>query len=150
MLEHVLNPGSQFFRPVGMMIYWLLLHVLGVNPGPYHAVAWFIHLCNTGLVYAVLKRLTDSEAGAFAGSMLFASQAVFVDVYWNFGTIFELVSAAAVFGGVLFWIRENRTWPQVLLYTAMYVYAVKAKETALVLPAIWLACDLISTSNRPI
>lgn len=143
MAWHVLNPASKFFRPVGMMVYWLLLRFADLNALAYHLVAWFLHVGNTALVYVLLKRVTGTRPGSVVGAMLFASHAAFADIYWNFGTIFELVSASAMFAGLLLWMSERRSWPHVILLSLLYLFAIKAKEMALVLPALWLACEFL-------
>ncbi len=147
MLGHIINPLSQYFRPTGMLFYWIMLRVFDLNAPAYHYVAWSIHAANTALVYVILKRITDSSAGAAVGAMLFASEAVFVDLYWSFGTIFELVCAFAMFTGILLWNTENRSWSRVVLCLVVFVFAVKAKEMAITLPAIWLGCDLLLRSK---
>lgn len=125
------------------MFYWLLLRFFDLNAIAFHSVAWLIHAANTALVYLIMKHLTHSRSGAAIGAMLFASQAAFADIYWSFGTIFELVSACAFFAGILLWTQENRSWIQVLFCSLVFLFAVKAKEMAITLPAIWLACDLL-------
>jgi len=97
MMGHVINPIPDYFRPAGMMCYWVLLRFFGLNSTAYHWLAWSFHTANTVLVYFVLKQFTRSRAGAAVGAMLFASQAVFADLYWDFGTIFDLVAALFCF-----------------------------------------------------
>jgi hypothetical protein len=143
MLWYILDPVSRFFRPTGMAVYWLLLRAFGLNAFAYHLVAWSIHTANTVLVYAILKRVTESHAGAVTGAMLFASQAVFSDIYGSFGTIFELVCAAAMFGGILLWNEEDRSWSRSILCFLVFVFAFKAKEMAVTLPLIYCGCDLL-------
>src|SRR5204862_2054023 len=88
---------------------------------------------------------------ATVGAMLFASQASFADIYWSFGTIFDLVSAGAFFAGILLWMmKPSRTWTRVLICTLVFLFAVKAKEMAFTLPAIWLLCDVfLREKNAP-
>jgi len=141
---HVLNPASRYFRPVGMLFYWLMLNFFDLNVIVYHWTAWGIHALNTLLVYFVLKRYTESRSGATVGAMLFASQANFSDIYWSFGTIFDLVSGCAFFGGLLLWmVTPRRSWPRVLICTLVFLFAVKAKEMAFTLPVIWFLCDVL-------
>jgi len=143
MLKALVNPASSSFRPSGMVFYWIGLRLFGTNALPYHALAWIIHTANTALVYLVLLRITKSRPGAAVGAMLFASQAVFVDIYWNFGAIFEIVAGCLYFLGVLLWSSERRSWAKAFLLSGVFVYAVKGKEMAMTLPAIWLIYDLI-------
>jgi len=142
MAWHVVNPASHYFRPTGTLFYWLLFRFFDLNAGVYHVFAWFMHTVNTVLVYFVLKRLMTNRSAAATGAMLFASQAAFADIYWSFGTIFDLLSACAFFAGILIWAQEDRSWRRLLLCLLIYLFAIKAKEMAITLPAIWLLWDL--------
>ena len=143
MIGHVANPLSSYFRPVGMMYYWLFLRLFDLNPSAYRCLMWSIHAGNTGLVYFILKRIGGSRAGAAIGGMLFASQAVFAEIYWNFGAVFELIAAFFAFVGILLWTTETRTWLHAVLSSLVLLFAVKAKEMAITMPVIWFAYDLL-------
>jgi hypothetical protein len=143
LLKAITNPASTYFRPTGMLFYWLELRVFGTNEVAYHVLAWFLHALNTALVYLVLRRIVRSHPGAAVGAMLFACQAVFTDIYWNFGTIFELVSGLLFLVGILIWSADRRSWARVVLATVVFLLAVKGKEMAITLPAIWLCYDLL-------
>src|SRR5438105_9939758 len=69
MFWDVVNPASKFFRPTGILVYWIMLHLFGLNSPSYHYLAWSLHAVNTALVYVILKRLTESRAGASVGAM---------------------------------------------------------------------------------
>ena len=124
LLKAVTNPASTYFRPTGMLFYWLELRLFGTNAIAYHVLAWLLHTVNTVLVYLVLRRIVQSHPGALVGTMLFACQAVFTDIYWNFGTIFELVSGLLFLVGILIWSSERRSWARVILATVVFVLAV--------------------------
>ena len=143
MVGYILNPVSSYFRPAGMMCYWLLLRFFDLNPVIYRCLMWSLHAANTALGYFILKRLTGSQPGAAVGAMLFASQAVFAEIYWNFGAIFELIAAFFSFVAILLWICERRSWLQVLLASLALLLAVKGKEMALSIPVIWFSYDLL-------
>ncbi len=102
-----------------------------------------IHALNVGLAYTLFKRLTRSSAGAAVGAMLFASQPVFNDVFWSFGYIFEVTSQTLFLTGILIWTRERQTWPNIFAASVVFLFALKAKEMTITLPAIWLAYDLL-------
>jgi len=140
---HVISPSAQYFRPIGMFVYWVALRLFDRDPLPYHLLMWGLHALNVALVYAVLKRFTESRAGAWVGAMLYAYPAVFNDIFWSFGTIFELTGAALFFAGMLVWQRKQRTIFVVLAALVLFFFALKAKEMAITLPAIWLAQDLL-------
>src|SRR4030095_8081382 len=90
----------------------------------------------------------NGRSGAAVGAMLFASQAAFADIYWNFGSIFDLACAFGFFAGVLWWMNENRTWKTILGCTLVFLFALKAKEMAITLPAVWLLCDLLLRKRK--
>ena len=147
MVGHVVNPLSDYFRPAGMICYWILLRIFDLDPAPYHWLAWSLHVANTALVYFILKQLTRARSGAAVGAMLFASQAVFADIYWDFGTIFELMAAFFSFAGILVWISERRSWLHVLLASLFLFLAMKSKEMAVVMPLVWIGYDLLVRKN---
>lgn len=144
----ILSPSAEHFRPVGMFFYQVAYAVFDRDPRPYHWMMWAIHALNIGLVYLVLKRLTRSRAGAAVGALLFVYPVAFSDIFWSFGTIFELTGAALFFTGILLWQRTNRTVAVVLSATAVFILAIKAKEMAITLPAVWLLQDLLL--RRPV
>jgi hypothetical protein len=141
-LGYILTPSAQHFRPVGMMVYWIALRVFDRAALPYHLLMWAFHALNVTLVFIVLRRFTQSRAGAYVGAMLYAYPAAFSDVFWSFGTIFELVGAMLFFIGLLVWQRKERTVWVVLLAFVVFFLALKSKEMAITLPAIWLLQDL--------
>ena len=105
-IGQLLSPSAQYFRPVGMLVYQVALGVFDRDPLPYHLLMWVLHAVNVALVYLVLQRFTESRAGASVGAMLYAYPAVFSDVFWSFGIIFELTGAALFFAGMLVWQRR--------------------------------------------
>ena len=147
MVGHIVNPVSSYFRPVGMLCYWLLLQFSGLHPAPYHWVAWSLHTANTALVYLILKRLTKARSGAAVGAMLFATEAVYAKIYWDFGTIFELLAGFFCFVGILLWVSERRDWWQVILASLALLLAMKAKEVAVTLPLAFVIYDLLLWGN---
>jgi hypothetical protein len=130
-----------------MLCYWILLRFFDLNPAAYHCLMWCLHAANTALIYFLLKRFTQSRPGAAVGAMLFASQAVFAKIYWDFGTIFELVAAFFSFLSLFLWTSERRGWSRVLLASLALVLAVKGKEMALAMPLIWISYDLLLRKN---
>jgi hypothetical protein len=142
-LGHLVSPSAQYFRPVGMLFYWLALRLFDRDPLPYHLVMWALHALNVGLVYLVLKSVTESRAGAAVGALLYACPPAFNDIFWTFSTIFEVTGAALFFTGILLWQRKQRTAVVILGAVGLYFFALKAKEMAITLPAIWLTQDLL-------
>ena len=94
-------------------------------------------------VYFILKRLAGSQPGAAVGAMLFASEAVFADIYWCFCTVFELVATFFSLIGILLWTSERRGWWRVVLASLILLLAMKGKEMAITVALVWLSYDLL-------
>ncbi|HEX4998722.1 MAG TPA: hypothetical protein VFY29_10875 [Terriglobia bacterium] len=147
MAWHLINPVSTYYRPAGMAFYWVLLRLFDLNALAFHVVAWAMHAINTALVYLLLKRIAGARPGAAVGAAMFASQAAFADIYWNFGSVFELACACGIFGSLILWSEPGRNWTRVLWCTAILLFAVKAKEMALTVPVLWILSDLAIRSR---
>ena len=147
MLGNIVNPFSTYFRPMGMLCYWLLLRFSGLCAAPYHWVAWLFHAANTALVYLLLKRLTKGGSGAAVGAMLFATEAVYAQIYSDFGTIFELVATFFSFLSILLWVSERRGWCRVILATLALLLAMKGKEVAVTMASAFIIYDLLVRRN---
>ena len=155
LLWDVVNPASARFRPVGWFSYWGLWRLFDLAPMPYHVFAWMIHSVNVAWVYVLLRRMLQSDYAAAVGSLLFTFQVVYWEIYWSFGTIFELLAAFFFFLGVWIYLRWPDSLRAILLATLIYVLAIKSKEMAITLPAIWLLYEVLvregwkqSTSNQ--
>jgi hypothetical protein len=147
MLTHVLNPASTFYRPVGEFFYWILYHTFGLNPVPYHVVAWAIHAINTYLLFTLLRTWLRSPFAAIAGVIPFAFRVNFADIYWSFGTIYELLACLLMLIGTHLYVRSKRSIPSVVLVSFVYMLAVKSKEMAITLPAVWLLYEMFMSKN---
>jgi len=142
-IGHVFSPSGQYFRPVGMLVYQIAYNIFDSDPRPYHWLMWAIHSLNVAIVYVVLKNFTESRPGAAVGAMLFACPPMFNGIFWSFGMIFELIGAPLFFTGMLLWQRKRRSLAVVLAACAVFILAIKAKEMAITLPAIWLLQDVL-------
>jgi len=147
MLWHVVDPLSDFFRPLGMSVYWILLHTAGLNAWPYHVLAWTLHALNVGLVYLLLVRIVGSPFAAAVGTLLFGFRANFGEIYWNFGFIFELLACFLMLLVLLIQTRERRSYLTISLALLLTILAIKAKEMAITLPALLIAYDFTQKRN---
>jgi hypothetical protein len=146
-LRHIINPASDFFRPVGMAVYWALWRIAGLNAFPYHAAAWTLHAVNVVLMYLLLKSILGSRFAAAAGVLLFGLRANFVEIYWSFGFIFELLACLLMLLALIVHSREKRSYGTVVLVLVLTVLAIKSKEMAITLPGLLLVYDLTQKRN---
>jgi len=141
MLWYNVNPFSNFFRPFGTLIYWIFWRAFGLTPLPYHAFAWFLHTLNVFLLYVLLSRIVGSRYAAAIGLLVFSFRANFTDIYWSFGTIFELLACLLVFLAILIYSGEF-SYSRLAIVAILYLLATKSKEMAVTLPALLLLYDL--------
>lgn len=138
MVGYIVDPQASYFRPVGMFVYWALYQLFGLHPLPYHLTAWALHALNTFLLFLLLRRWLHSPFAAAAGAIPFALRVNFADVYWSFGSIFELLACGLMLTGLYVWTTSRKTPTTVLLLTLIAFVAVRSKEMAVTLPALWL------------
>jgi hypothetical protein len=141
MLWYNVNPFADFFRPFGMLVYWILWQAFGLAPLPYHTIAWILHTANVFLLYVLLSRIIGSRYAAAVGALLFGFRSNFTDIYWSFGTIFELLACLLVFLAILIYAGEF-SYSRLLFVAVLYLLAIKSKEMAVTLPAILLLYDV--------
>ena len=139
----ILSPSAEHFRPVGVLVYDVAFNLFDLDSRLYHWLAWTIHSLNVALVYVVLKRMTGSRSGAAVGALWFACTPVFNDIFFTFGTIFDLTALPLFLVGMLLWQWERRSLALVFAVSAVFVLAIKSKEMAITLPAVLLAQDLL-------
>jgi len=138
------QPGD-YYRPVFLL--WLLLdHTLfGFRPEGWHATALLLHLLTTLLVYLLASRVTrDRMTGAIA-ALVFGLHPVHIEaVAWVSG-VAEPLMAAPMIGSFLCYLKQRESPQRRSLWQAaaviLFVIAILAKETAMVLPAIVAAYE---------
>lgn len=73
-----------YYRPLGIQLaYWLQQKIFGLEPVYWHGFSLLIHLLNTGLVYALIAKITRNKAVSFLASFLYATAAIhFISLFW--------------------------------------------------------------------
>jgi hypothetical protein len=143
LLGHVLNPISAFFRPLYLLVYWLHWQLFALQPLPYHMTSWIIHGVNVLLVFLILKDLNTSEISALVGTVFFAYQSVFREIFYNFACVGEPLCASLFFLGLWLYGRRGQSISILVLCWTFLFLALKAKEMAVSLPLIWLLIEVI-------
>jgi hypothetical protein len=147
LIGHIVNPTSSFFRPLGMLVYWIIFHVAALNSLPYHLLAWALHAVNTALLFLLLRKATKSQYAAGLAVLFFAFRANFGDVYWSFANIFQLLALMLVLIGTLLYTRLGYSAKDTLVLTAIYILAIRAEEQSILLPFLWLAYEFLIRRN---
>jgi tetratricopeptide (TPR) repeat protein len=135
---------SDLYRPVTTTSYLVNYAVLGNGPAPlgYHVINFLLHAFDAWLVYALVRRVTESAATAISAAALFATHPIATEAVTNVVGRADLFAAACVLGGLVLHIESRRRpnpWPWRLGLWATAFVGVFAKEAAVVVvPAVVL------------
>ena len=124
------------FRPTGHLFFTLMGGAFGLDFPPWITPIFTIHLVNVTLLYFLLRKLAIERAHALAGVAFFALTATAMDVYWKPMYVFDLLCATFSLSSIL--LFAHRRW---ILSFAAFWLAYKAKEIAVMLPAVLVAYE---------
>ena len=129
---HVVDPSHVYWRPLVTASYLLDAQWSGERPWGYHATNVVLYAVASVLVLALLRRLGLGRPLALTGALVFAMHPALASaVAWIPGRNDTLLAVMALASWVLF---LKKRWRAHLVFFAL---ALAAKETALVLPAVW-------------
>lgn len=140
---------SNYYRPV--FVVWLMLNskLFGLDTALWHASALALHLAAVALLYFLGRRLTGSAASAGIAALLFGLHPAHIEaVAWISGAT-ESLFAALAFATLLCYVRlrdpqtdaSKHMW--LLAMAALFALDIFSKETAIVLPALVGAYELL-------
>ena len=146
LLVQLFVPSADAYRPLGGVVYRIFHWIFGLDPAPWRAFCFTVLAFDLVLTAGLVARLTRSPAAGAVAAVLLSYHARMADLYYNGGTVYELLC----FGGVLgaFWlyaeidVEGHRVSPlRVAAITAACLAAWGAKEMAAALPALLLAWE---------
>jgi len=100
-----------FYRPLSVQIYTFISRsIFGLNPYGFHLIALSFHLGSVALVYLLLKKLTNNEAIAKIGALVYGVHpSHFMSLFWIaefsmvLGPFLALGSMLAFFNKRYYW-----------------------------------------------
>jgi len=136
-----------FYRP--MFLLWLRLQylVFGLRPWGWHLCTILCHVGVTLLAYCTAERLLEDRLAALFTALIFGLHPTHAEaVAWVSG-VTEPLFALFLFASYLCYLqkraepaRARRYWAASLI---LYAFACLSKETAVILPIIIFACELV-------
>jgi hypothetical protein len=146
--ESIVFYPAELSRPLGALFYSPLLALFGLNPLPYRIVSFALIVVNLGLLYLFCLRLTHSREIAALACVLGAYHAHLDELYYNSGTIYDLMCFAFYYGALVYYLRiwdagSYPGWRQMLILVTLYIAALSSKEMAVTLPVIVLVYELL-------
>ena len=144
--EHPVFRGT-FYRPI--FLVWLRLQylVFGLNAWGWHLCTVLCHVGVTLLVYFTAERLLEDRLAALFTALIFGLHPTHAEgVAWVSG-VTEPLFALFLFASYLCYLKKRAEPQRARIYLVgslvLYTLACLSKETAVVLPFIIFACELV-------
>ena len=145
LLLQLIVPLEDAYRPLGGLAYRLFYGAFGLNPLPWRLFCFGVLALDLVLAARLMERLTGSATAAAAGATAIAYQARMADLYYNGGTVYELLCFAAMLVAVRTYVDLDATRVEpkmVVLTVGAAIAAWGAKEMAAALPLLLLGWEL--------
>ncbi len=142
---YFLRSGEMTYRPVVTLSYFLDYSLWRTNPAGYHLTGLILHALNGALLYLVFRSLTGRPGSALAAALLFVAHPVATEAVDAVSFREDLLAA---FFGLLSFLGFLKASASVRgrkgaagWCFAGFVFALFSKETALILPLLFLLAD---------
>lgn len=154
--EHVRDAFTTYdpelYVPLTLLTYQMEYALFGPNPVAFHATSLLLHIMNTLLVFAVLRRLLGGAWGAFVLSLLFAVHPLHTEaIAWASGQK-DLLAATFFLGSLSTYLTFKATGKQYALSVVLFALGLLAKVSVAPLPFVlvlvdWLRGERIDRAN---
>ena len=135
-------------RPLGALFYRPLYGLFGFNPLPFRLVIYAIMIFNIWLAYRFARQLGANGEAAAISTLLFCYNASWIDLYYNSGTIYDLLCFALYIGALLIYMRSPGVRSMAIVLV-LYLASLDAKEMALLLPVSLALYELLYRTPVP-
>lgn len=140
------DPGVVFYyyRPLIAGFHIVEYYLFGTKAGAYHLINVIIHTLVTGLVFTVIRKISDRPRLAFIAAALFAVHPVHAEsVAWISGVPDLLVALFGLITAHLYiQYRQDGRRRWVVLMAIFFFCALLSKETALMIAMIILLLEI--------
>lgn len=142
---------SNSYRPMGSLVYALLLRTAGLNPLPYHATALLLIGLNALLVWDLVRRLLAVGGGSHeTGALAAALASIHVNyqvLYYNTGFLYDLLCFTFYFATLDLYVRmrarQSEDRAQLAGLLILFACALDSKEMAVSIPLMAYAYDVL-------
>jgi hypothetical protein len=138
-LRSSFGPVPYHFRPLTKYVYFAgAYRVFGFSPLPFHLVSLVLHLCNTLLVYLLLRRLRVNLGPALTSAGLFGLSVAFFHAIAWISCIQQLAGTFFFLLAILLAARSlgDGSWKTRWLSVLVYVLALTSIEQTLFAPVL--------------
>jgi hypothetical protein len=133
--------GGEFYRPLPMLLWWVLGRWAEGSTWPFSSMAWLLHLTVALEIGALMRAARQGlRVAAIASALFFISPFTREAAYWYAASTDLLATGLGV--GAIVALLRGRSWVAGVLYGA----ACWSKESAIVVPV--LAAVMLRAQNR--
>ena len=132
---HGTNLPGGFYRPVQMLLFFLMYQVFGLSAAVFHAMNILLHAITTCLVYRLGQRLGYQMFTAFMAALIWGVHPLFTETVDYVSGSAEPLYAAFCLAGILALLPDfapRKFWMSGLFF----ILALGSKESAIVFPAL--------------
>jgi hypothetical protein len=141
-------PYTSIFRPVGALYYKAVYLAFGPAPLAFRSVTYSFMALNVALAWLLGRRLSGSAEVGFLAAMLWAYHHRLVDIYFNNGTVYDVLCFTFYAAALVCYVAVRRqgrdlSWRRIAAILLLFILALNAKETAATLPIVLAVWELI-------
>ncbi|MFL6499206.1 MAG: hypothetical protein ACJ8LL_00630 [Candidatus Udaeobacter sp.] len=141
---------APYYRPGGGIYYLPLYHFFGLNPLPYRIVQIGILVLSIPIAYYLARLLASSRSVAFLAVLAFLYHPYVASVVFVGAFIYDVLCGLFYVAALTYYvhIREKGSYLrplQLVLFLALYIFALNSKEMAVSLPVIVLIYELLKS-----
>ena len=140
------NTGSEMYRPLVLLSYAVTYHFFDYSAQAYHLFNIGVHLSVALAVYLLYLRLGLQNTTALFGAVLFAVHPLAGEPVNYISSRSESLAALFFMAALLFYVTDSdRAWLAAII---CYPLALMCKSSAIVLPAVLLAYELLLKGGK--
>ncbi len=143
-------PEDFLYRPVSILSF-LFNHAIlgnGSDPAGYHWLNFLLHAAAVLLLFELCRRLFGEWMPAFCAAALWAVHPIGTEAVANLAGRADLLAAVALLGALVLYTRPRHGPLTPVFLFLLALAGALSKESAMVLPALLLLCDLSGADDR--
>jgi hypothetical protein len=138
--------GGEYYRPLPMLLWWLLGRVGQGAEWPFALAAFLLHAGSAALVVALGRGVGFTlRVSLTAGALFLVAPAEREAALW-FAASTDLLATLATLAALVCLLRDSLGWRVASVLLAVMAYF--SKETALVLPLLGVAAKIAASSQQ--
>jgi hypothetical protein len=144
---HIFTIENRYFTPLTYLSFFVNYKLAGLHAFWYHLLDVIFHSLNGLLLYALTYQVSKNRLTAFLAAIAFVTSfSIIITVVWPSART-DLMMVTFSLATIIAFIRKDSNRFQYVLPMALYIVALSAKGTALVIPLILF---LLTSDTKPL